>query len=299
MNKTLLGLALNLDDLVTTNLQSRGQDMVKNFAPIEFNYPTPAQLQEFIAQAFHDAIAAKPKMEIWPSGATPPVGIKDLKIVILADVLIIALNARGSTTPGSFNNFVPAGKSFAVAVSGEETMDMVNTAINNKFPSLPASFSNVDGHDAKLNSINSSLTSALHFSGDVTAVNVILGSIDVDAGFDVDVGLEWLPPDTKGFQNIKSDPGDPDVHLSTLAWVLSILAGFITFGIVGVIIAIIVAAIVEKIASNIGGQLARNSVTNAVDGLQAWPTPLKGVGTVQAAYDKEIDISPDGILSKG
>jgi hypothetical protein len=299
MNKALLGVALNLDDLVTTNLQSRGQDIVKNFAPIEFNYPTPDQLQEFIAQAFHDAIAAKPKMEIWPNGATPPVGVKDLKIVILADVLIIALNARGSTTPGSFNNFVPAGKGFAVAISGEETMDMVNAAINNLFPSLPTTVPNVDGHDVKLNSLSPSLTSALHFSGDVTVVNAILGSIDVDAAFDVDVGLEWLPPDTKGFQNIKSDPGDPDVHLSGLAWLLSILAGYITFGLVGVIIAIVVAAIVEKIASNIGGQLARDAVTNAVEGLQAWPTPLQGVGTVQAAYDKEIDISPDGLLSKG
>jgi hypothetical protein len=56
---------------------------------------------------------------------------------------------------------------------------------------------------------------------------------------------------------------------------------------------------VQNIASNIGGQLVRDSVTNAVKGMQAWPTPLKGVGTVQAAYDKEIDISPDGLLSRG
>jgi hypothetical protein len=298
-NKTLLGAFVNLDNLITTNLVTRGQQMVTNFKPIEFTYPTPDQLQQFIAQAFHDAIAAKPKMEVWPNGATPPVGLKDLKIVILSDALVIALNARGATTPGSFTNFVPAGKSFAVAISDAETMDMVNGAIATQFGSLPKTIPNVDGHDVKLNSLSPSLTSAIHFSGDVTVINAILGSIDVDAGFDVDVGLEWLPLDSDGLQNIKADPGDPDVHLSGLAWLLSILTGFITFGLVGVIVAIVIVAVVESIASNIGGQLVRDSVTNAIKGLQAWPTPLKGIGTVTSAFDKEIDISPDGLLSKG
>ena len=298
-NKTTLGSFVNLDGLVKTNLQTRGQQMVQNFEPIAFSYPRPDQLQGFIAQAFHDAIAAKPEMEVWPNGATPPVGVKDLTIVILGDALAIALNARGTTTPGSFTNFVPAGKRFAVAVSGPETMDMVNAAIAKQFPSLPTTMHNVDGHDVKLKSLNPSLTNAIHFSGDVTVIDAILGSIDVDAGFDVDVGLEWLPPDSDGLQTIKADLGHPDVHLSGLLWLISILTGFITFGLVGVIIAIVIAAVVENIASNIGGQLVRDSVTNAIKGLQAWPTPLKGVGTVQAAYDKDIDISSDGLLSEG
>jgi hypothetical protein len=62
------------------------------------------------------------------NGATPLVGINDLTIVILADALVIALNARGTTKPGSFTNFVPAGSRFAVAISGPETMDMVSAA---------------------------------------------------------------------------------------------------------------------------------------------------------------------------
>jgi hypothetical protein len=178
-------------------------------------------------------------------------------------------------------------------------MDIVNGAIKMQFPALPTTIHNVDGHDVKLNSLNPSLTSAIHFSGDVTVINAILESIDVDAGFDVDVGLEWLPLDADDLQNIKADPGTPDVHLSGLAWLLSILVGFITFGLVGAIIGAIIVAVVESIASNIGGKLVRDSVTNAIKGLQAWPTPLKGVGTVKSAYDKEIDISPDGLLSKG
>ena len=298
-NKTLLGTFVNLDNLIGTNLQTRGQQMVQNFAPIAFTYPTADQLQGFIAQAFHDAIAAKPKMEVWPNGATPPVGLKDLTIVILGDALVIALNGRGTTTPNSFTNFVPAGKSFAVAISAPQTMDMLNAAITTLFPSFPTTMHNVDGHDVELKSLNPSLTSAIHFSGDVTVIDAILGSIDVDAGFDVDVGLEWLPPDSDGLQMIKADPGDPDVHLSGLAWLLSILTGFITFGVTGIVIAAVIVAVVEHIASNIGGDLVRDSVTNAIKGLKGWPTPLKGVGTVQAAYDKDIDISPDGLLSKG
>jgi hypothetical protein len=298
-NKASLAGFANLDNLVAANLTTRGQQMVQSFDPIEFTYPTPDELQTFIAQAFQTAIAAKPNMEVWPNGSTPPIGLNDLTIVILGDALIIALNARGATTPALFTNFVPAGKQFAVAISGEQTMDMVNSAINAQFPSLPTTIPDVDGHDVKLKSLNPSLTSALHFSGDVTVIDAILGSIDVDAGFDVDVNLEWLTPDSNGFQMIKADPDEPDVHLSGLAWLLSILTGFITFGLVGVIIAVIIVAIVDKIASNIGGAVIRNTVTNAVEGMQAWPTPLKGVGTVQAAYDKEIDISPDGLLSKG
>jgi hypothetical protein len=297
-NKAQLGALVNLDNLITTNLVNRGKQMVQNFAPVEFTYPTPDQLQTFIAQAFRDAIAAKPKIEVWPNGATPPVGLKNLVIVILADALVIALNSRAGATPGGFANFT-GGKRFALAISAELTMDMLNKAINDRFPSFPTTLHNVDDHDVELKSLNPSLTSALHFSGDLTVIDAIAGSIDVDAGFDVDVGLEWLPPDSNGLQMIKANPGDPDVHLSGLAWLLSILTGFITGGLLGVIIAVVVLAVVENIASNIGGALVRDQVTNAVTGLGAWPTPLKGIGTVQAAYDKTIEISPEGLLSKG
>jgi hypothetical protein len=297
-NKAQLGSLVNLDTLITTNLVNRGKQMVQNFAPVEFTYPTPDQLQTFIAQAFHDAIVAKPKIEVWPNGATPPVGLKDLAVVILADALVIALNARPGATPGSFTNFT-GGKRFALAIGAELTMDMLNKAIGDRFPHFPTTLHNVDGHDVELKSLHPSLTSALHFSGDLTVIDAIAGSIDVDAGFDVDVGLEWLPPDSNGLQMIKANPGGPDVHLSGLAWLLSILLGFITGGLLGAIIAIVVLAVVENIASNIGGALVRDQVTNAVTGLGAWPTPLKGIGTVQAAYDKTIEISPEGLLSKG
>ena len=297
-NKAQLGALVNLDSLIATNVVNRGKQMVQNFDPVELTYPTPDQLQTFIAQAFHDAIVVKPKIEVWPNGATPPVGVNDLTIVILADALVIALNARAGATPGSFVNFT-GGKRFAVAISSEQTMDMLNAAINQQFPNFPTTLHNVDGHDVELHSLNPSLTSALHFSGDLTVIDAIADSIDVDAGFDVDVGLEWLPPDSNGLQMIKANPGDPDVHLSGLAWLLSILTGFITFGLLGVIIAIVVLAVVENIASNIGGTLVKDQVTNAVTGLGAWPTPLQGIGTVQAAYDKIIEISPEGLLSKG
>ena len=98
-------------------------------------------------------------------------------------------------------------------------------------------FHNVDGHDVDLKRLDPSLTTAIHMSGDVTVINAVLGSIDVDASFDVDIGLDWQTnPD--GTQMLHADPGTPDVHLSALAWLVSILIGFITFGVVGAIIAV-------------------------------------------------------------
>jgi hypothetical protein len=96
-----------------------------------------------------------------------------------------------------------------------------------------------------------------------------------------------------------ADSGEPDVDLSLLAWILSFLIGFITFGLVGGIIAIVVLIIVESIATRIGGALVRDNVTNQITGLGAWPSQLRRIGTVDARFENPIVIAPDGIVFAG
>jgi hypothetical protein len=134
--------------------------------------------------------------------------------------------------------------------------------------------------------------------GDVTVIDAILDSIDVDASFEEDVGLHWEDnPD--GTQRIVSDPGEPDVDLSLLAWIVSFLIGFITLGLVGGIIGLVVMMIVEGIAERIGGSLVRNSITNQVEGIGAWPSELVHIGDVDSRFENPIDISSEGIVMAG
>ena len=121
----------------------------------------------------------------------------------------------------------------------------------------------------------------------------------MDASFDVDVGLEWLPPDANGLQLIKADVGDPDVHLSGLAWLLLILGGLITGGIAGAVVGTVIGLVVQGVASNIGSTVVVDQVTKAVTGVGAWPSPIDAIGNVNAAFDKTIVISPDGLLFTG
>lgn len=98
---------------------------------------------------------------------------------------------------------------------------------------------------------------------------------------------------------IKADVGSPDVHLSGLAWLLTILVGFLTFGVAGVVVGIIILEVVQSIASNIGGPLVVDETTKAVTGIGAWPSPIDAIGNVNAAFDKTIAISSDGLLFTG
>jgi hypothetical protein len=298
-NRTLVSSFGNLDTLLATNLQSQVKTLfVSKLVPLSFAFPNTLEIQAFIATALHDNLAARPPFEVWPGNAAPPVALNDVAVRALPDALAIAIN----TSPGAditlLDNFVPAGRSFAIAISAARTLAMIQQAIDDKFPSLPVVL-HVDGHDVRLKSLHPSLTNFLHFSGDVTVIDAILGSIDVDAGYDVDVGLEWLPPDAAGAQKLKPDVHDPDIHLSTLAWILGLLLGFLSGGVVGLVIGIVVLEIIKHIASTIGGALVTDEVSGAVDGLQAWPSPLGTVGDVQSVFENPIAISPDGLLIGG
>lgn len=298
-NRTIVAPFGDLDSLLATNLQNQAKtQFVSKLVPFSFAFPSTSDIQAFIATALHDNLAARPPFEVWPGNAKPPVALNDVAVRALPDALAIAINATPGADIGLLDNFVPAGRSFAIAISAARTLLMIEQAINDKFPALPVVL-HVKGHDVRLKSLTPSLSNFLHFAGDVTVIDAILGSIDVDAGYDVDVGLAWLPPDAAGAQKLKPDVHEPDIHLSTLAWILGLLLGFLSGGVIGLVIGIVVLEIVKHIASTIGGALVTDEVSGAVDGLQAWPSPLGTVGDVQSAFENPIAISPDGLLIGG
>ena len=134
--------------------------------------------------------------------------------------------------------------------------------------------------------------------GDVTVVDAILWSIDVDADFSADAGLQWV--DTAEGQTIEPFViGEPDVDLSLLAWILSFLLGFLTFGIIGGIIAIVVLAVAESTAEKVGGAVIRDEVTGQIKSIGAWPQSLDNIGTILSRFENPIGIDPEGVLFAG
>jgi len=310
-NKATLAMqGIPLDTAIEAGLRQQGQSMVQNLPHVAFNYPTQAQIETFIGDQFYQQLIAEGSISVWTpqtGGGPAPVNINDVTVQALVDALAIALNAGAGANAALLVNFVPAGMSFAIALSGAEVITIIQQTIHSPqsqggfgttFPHPPMRFHNVDGHDVDLKRLDPSLTTAIHFSGDVTVINAILGSIDVDASFDVDIGLDWQN-NADGTQMLHADPGAPDVHLSGLAWLVSILLGFITFGVVGVIVAIVVLVVVTNIASRIGGSLVKNQITNEVTGIGAWPSELIGIGTIASQFQNPITISPDGLLFGG
>lgn len=307
---TLAQQGIPLDTAIEISLQQQGQNIVQNLSPITFNYPTQSQIETFIGDQFYQQLTAEGSLSVWTpqaSGSSAPVGINDVTVQALANALAIALNKSAGSNAGLLVNFVPAGMSFAIALSGSEVISIIQQTIHSPqsqggfgttFPNPPMRFHNVDGHDVDLKRLDPSLTTAIHLSGDVTVINAILGSIDVDASFDVDIGLDWQN-NADGTQMLHADPGTPDVQLSGLAWLVSILIGFITFGVVGAIIAIVIMVIVTNIASRIGGSLVTNQVTNEVTGIGALPSQLIGIGTIASQFQNPITITPDGLLFGG
>ena len=95
----------------------------------------------------------------------------------------------------------------------------------------------------------------------MTVIDAILGSIDVDADFWVNVGLRWEPDcdlNADGVQIIEHEILDKDVdpEESVAFWVITIILAIISFGVgglIGLLILVIVILIVEAIAENIGG----------------------------------------------
>jgi PKD domain len=304
-NKSVLPI---LDDALGTQITEQGRDMATALGDITFSVPTVAQIEAGIGDVFHQKLTARGSIGIWtPEGdGAPPIQVNDITPQPLVDVLAIALNADPGADAAALDNFVPSDRDFAIAIAGPRVLGIINEAIHRPedeggfgpdFP--PHRFKDINGHDADLTRLNVTLReAAIHMEGDVTVIDAVAGSIDVDASFSEDVGLHW-EDNADGTQRMASDPGEPDVDLSLLAWIVSFLIGFITLGLVGGIVAVVILLIVEGIAERIGGALVRDNVTNQVTGIGAWPENLLRIGRVRARFINPIDIHTDGLVFSG
>lgn len=295
-----------LPTALTAEIQNAAASLIANLVSQTVSHPTVAQIQDAIAAAFWQQLLSQGDIPVWNPQTVGPVTITDTAPKALADALAVGIDAGAGANKDLLTNFLPAGRSFAVGINAAKVIALVQAQIHlpesqggfgPDFPHTPHIVHNVDGHDARVTRLDPSLTTAIHLDGDVTVINAILGSIDVDASFTEDVGLEWVPGPMGG-QQLKADPGTPSVSEGVLAWILSFIIGFVTFGAIGAIIGLVIVAIVTSIANAIGSQAVVNGV-GAVTGIGAWPGQLPGIGTVTATFEDPVTISPDGILISG
>lgn len=295
-----------LEGALRTRLEQQAATIVAAVGDFSVVVPTVAQIESFIADQAHTAVTAEGNINVWtpeaPAGSD--ITITDVVPKALADALAFGINPMAGANADGITNFIPADRSCGVALHGQLVIDMIWEQIRRPeseggfgpdFP--PHTFSNVDGHDARLNDLDISLREgAIHMEGDVTVIDAVLGCIDVDADFSADAGLRWEDnPD--GTQRLEPFViGEPDVDLSLLAWILSFLIGFITFGLVGGIIVVVALFIIEGIAERVGGAVVRDEVTDEVRGISAWPQTIRGVGEVVARFENPVVIDADGIL---
>ena len=155
-NRTTLSF-INLDTAVASALQSQGQTIVATLQPVAFSYPKPADIQQFIAEQVRQTLQARGSTEIWPGmAAVPPqLQVTTVGVTITPDVLIIAVNANPGSDITQIGSFVSPAGLFAVAISGQKTMAMLNAAITQQFPTLPVILHNIGGHDVRLKSLKS------------------------------------------------------------------------------------------------------------------------------------------------
>lgn len=290
-----------LETAVKSQLITRATALSNAIGNIVVAVPTLAQIESFIADQAHAAITGRGDVKLWTPA--PPEGggvsVTDVKPLALADAIAFCLNNPVGNL-GTIVNFIPAGLSCTIALDGAKVLALIQEQIDKPeseggFGGVPHSFDNIEGHRARLNSLNASLRDgSIHFEGEVTVFDAIADSIDVDASFEAEVGLEWVDQ-PEGGQMLRPFVISQDVDLSLLAWILSFLIGFITFGIVGGIVAIVIVAVVEGIAEKIGGAIIRDEVTGQVKSIGAWPQQLEGIGSVTTRFENPVLIDTQSV----
>ncbi|MBC8085707.1 MAG: hypothetical protein H7Z40_00460 [Phycisphaerae bacterium] len=297
----------NLDTLLTTELITRGTALAQAIGDFEIAVPSEAQIEAAIAGTFHAELESRNFISLWtPSATDDEFEVRDVGVEVISDALIIALNSGDGADLGAITSFIPPDREFAIALNGAVVQAQLDEAIQeNGFNDLPKRFRE-DDKDVDLTELNVTLANgAIRMTGEVTVIDAILGSIDVDARFTVNVGLHWVPNaalSSAGFQELEHHIiGEPDVdpEESVLFWVIAIILAIISLGTGSILIAIIiivVALIVTAIAESIGSAMLVNGVTGAIEGIQAWPPDLARIGRVEAVFHDNLTPDPDGVV---
>jgi hypothetical protein len=309
---TLLGLpgGINLDTLLQAEIRKQGEAMVAAIGLREVTVPTVAEIEAAIAKFFHHELAGRGRLAVWTPTDAPEVEltIQNVAARVLPTALVIAVNATDGADLGAITDFVPAGQEFAIQLSRARVDAAIAKARDDSDMTdgdLPRTMS-ADDHDVKLRELDVFLVdSAIRMTGDVTVIDAILGSIDVDATFESNIGLAWedLPG---GKQRLHDVPqGDPDIdpEESVAMWVIGLLVGLLTGGLAGGVIALIVLIIVQTVISNVaeavGGSLVTDEISGKVIGLSGWPDRLTRIGFVTTHFNNPVVVDTSGLLIAG
>jgi hypothetical protein len=300
---------IDLQGLVQMQITQRVQAFIAAIGPVIVDVPTVDQLQQLAGDALHPRLRAMDNLSVWTPEAGSTLSLRDVTPRVLTDGVAVALNRENGADPTRLvTSFIPAGRRFAVGISGAKVLALIDQQIHRPedeggfgpdFPHTPKTFPDVGGHEVKVTRLGVSLTSgAIHLEGDATVVDAIAGSIDVDVGFHADVGLAW-EDGPEGTQRLRAVLLGSGASLGVLAWIIAIVLGLVTFGIVGGIIAAVVIAVVDGVATSVGTAIARDQVSGQVVGIGAFPQTLDGIGTVDSRFADPVDIAPDGVVFSG
>ncbi len=295
-----------LDDAIAAGFATAATPIVNSMPDPDISYPTVAEIEAEMETLVRQELEARRYIMIWqPDTADSEFSVDDVTAKVLPDVLAIALNGGAAANADALVNFIPGDCDFATIVDGPTITDAFDAQIAEQFPDgFPTRIDPdlTEGHKIDLNALDISLRDgSIRISGDLTLVDAILGSIDVDASFTADMGLRWVDaPDGNGQIIEPFIIGDPDVDidLSIFGWIIAILTGFLLFGVVGIIIAVIVILIAESIAESIGAEMFRDAA-DELTGIGAWPDLLQNIGDIDARFKNPIDIFHNGIRVRG
>lgn len=310
---TLAGLPLggvNLDTLLQAEIRKQGLAMVAAIGLREFTVPTVAEIEGAIATFFHAELERRGRLSVWTPTDAPEVEltIRDVASRILPTALVIAVNALDGADLGAMTDFVPAGQEFAIQLSrGRVDAAIAKAREDNALrdADLPKRM-NADDHDVDLRELDVFLVdSAIRSTGEVTVIDAVLGSIDVDASFRSDIGLEWedLPDGKQRMRDVPQGEPEIDPEVSVALWVIGLLLGVLTGGLGGGVIALIVLGIVQIVISNVaesvGGALVTDEISGKVIGMSGWPDRLTRIGFVTTRFNNPIVVDTSGLLIAG
>jgi PKD repeat protein len=308
-NGNLFGL---LENALRTQLVQEGTELVRGFGTQAVDVPSVPDIETVIANLMHADLAARGFIGLWTPEASGEVfEARDVTTRVFADLFAITLNAGDGADIGALTTFIPADREFAIALAGPVVQQSIEDArATNGWADadLPRRITQ-DDKDADVRELDVLLVDgAIRMTGEITVIDAILGSIDVDADFRADVGLHWTPDgalNADGVQQMENHLiGDPDVDPegSVAFWIIAIILAIITWGAGSILIAIIIiviAAVVTAIASNIGSSMAVDPITGAVQGITGWPPELARIGRVRTVFHDPITIATDGLVIAG
>lgn len=313
-NKTTLASlplgGVDLDALLQTEIRKQGVAMVAAIGLREFPVPTVPEIEGAIATFFHAELERRGRLSVWTPTDAPEVEltIRDVASRVLPTALVIAVNAGDGADLGAMSDFVPAGQEFAIQLSRSRVDAAIAKArVDNALTNgdLPKRM-NADDHDVDLRALDVFLVdSAIRSTGEVTVIDAVLGSIDVDASFRSDIGLAWedLPDGKQRMRDVPQGEPEIDPEFSVALWIIGLLIGVLTGGLGGGVIALIVLGIVQIVISNVaesvGGNLVTDEISGKVIGMSGWPDRLSRIGFVTTHFNNPIVVDTSGLLIAG